>query len=178
MISRDAFSLFALAVLSAGLSAASPAAGLLLLAAGSGLLMLTLRAWAYPGFLFALVFSLDLLLGGLNLSRYRGEIEPDYFRFLAFSLASLSGGYALGSLGAKRVTGTGITDLLPQNWIILAAVIPGLFGIALMISETHSLPLFQPSTRYAASAQSIVLSETLIVPFILSALTLHRNSSP
>ena len=91
-MNRDSFWLLVIVVCAAGVALVSPVAAMVLCVGAVLLCVVLTRAYSYPGFLLAMALPLYLLVGGLNLSIYRGDIEPDFFRFMALSILALLGG--------------------------------------------------------------------------------------
>lgn len=176
-LSRDAFVFLVLLAVTGGLVSVVPVAGLACLAVCTGLLMLLTRRYGDPAFLLGLVLPTYLLTGGLNISLYRGDIDPAFLRFASFSVLALLGGFALALLPGARPKILSATTAPVPDLLVYASALPGAVGLVWMLASAQGLPLLEPALRFAIDPKALVLVETLFVPLILRGVSLWDTPS-
>ncbi len=177
-IARDALFLLILLASVGGVAVVTPAGALAGLAAGCGLLLLLTGRYGNPPVLLGVILSLYLLTGGLNVSLYRGDIDPDFLRFATFSVVALLAGFALALVPGERCAGASHTVTMAPvaDLLVYITALPGVVGLVWMVAGVHGMPLLDPALRFAIDPKALLLVETLFVPLILRGVSLWDTS--
>lgn len=137
------------------------------LAASLAIYAVRQRAILHPLVLFGLPASLYMLIGGANLSTYRGTLTDATMKFIAFHLlAALLGTVLVGGVASRQLRqDKGLP--VPAEWRI-AAIVPGALGV-LMAFGSAGLAIVHPYTRANIGGLALLLSESLQVGVLLWA---------
>jgi hypothetical protein len=146
----------------------NPIAALVTLIIGLGLMLWTRVPNYRPVVILGLPLALYLLIGGANISHYRGEITAATIRLILIHILGL---LVAIYLVARNASGPTSTPKPVSNDRLVFAFIPGLLGLALIVNTT-GISLLQPAHRFDTSGLALLLFECLT-----AAITLYAYSS-
>jgi hypothetical protein len=118
------------------------------------------RVLTHPGYIVGIATGIYLVVGGANISSYRGDVNDGTVRLIllhgvVFLLATFWSG------GSKRLVAAGpaATPAATSSMLLVSA--PAVAGL-LLLTQHVGLVLLNPSLRFRASAISLTLLETAI----------------
>jgi hypothetical protein len=133
------------------------------------------RAFFHPALFLSIGLLFILLMGGLNISNYRGEVPDEIFGYILQCIMVLSGTAAAVTLfpPAPRTRPPHLPAL--PYWMLWLALTPAITGV-LWIVATVGVPLLNPSIRFRADPKAVFLVETATAIATLMAYRFHINT--
>ncbi|WP_156843126.1 hypothetical protein [Novosphingobium aquimarinum] len=116
------------------------------------------RSLFHPALFLGVALTFILLLGGLNLSNYRGSVSDETFAYILRCITILSGSASLVSLFTLSLKRRQPRKPLLPHWAIIASLLPAIAGVMWIVS-TVGIPLFNPNARFAADPKALFLAE-------------------
>ncbi len=132
----------------------------------------------HPAPVIGVILAVYLLIGGANLSYYRGIISEDTVRFIFLNIAMMIFGSSLSStMGSQRrqTVDPDLTDI-PMFYVIIAAC-PGVLGV-LWILATVGAPILNPSLRFGCPPAALQLIDITSAAFALQAIRMVFMRKP
>jgi len=133
------------------------------------------RAFFHPALFLSIGLLFILLMGGLNISNYRGEVPGEIFGYILQCIMVLSGTAAVITLfpPPPRMRAPRLPAL--PYWMLWLALAPAVVGV-LWIVATVGVPLLNPSMRFRADPKAVFLVETATAIATLMAYRFHINT--
>lgn len=150
---------------------------------GVGLLLVLLlcyarltRLYTSPLVLFGAPVAAYILIGGANISSYRGHVDPATLRFMLWHVVILlAGALATGGRPKEVDDAVGAGDVQPLH--VLIGLAPGLLGLAWIVA-TSGVPLLHPESRVGIRGLPLLLAESLIAGLGLYCYRVFMQRSP
>lgn len=126
------------------------------------------RAYFHPLIFSPTAIGSILLIGGLNISTYRGDIYADTFGYILRCILMVSFGAALVAMVRPRNGPRSIIVAEMPLYMLIAASAPALLGIGWIIFAV-GVPLLSPEVRFLAPPKAVFLSQIMIAVAVLAA---------
>jgi hypothetical protein len=150
--------------------------GVVMLLASLAIFGLTQRTISHPFVLVGVPIALYTILGGANISSYRGTIDDATLRLVLVDVIILLVGVAAtGGTRSRRTRLTLARPIAPD--ILLLGFLPGLVGLALIISRA-GIPLLHPSTRTSVGGLALLLGESALAGLALYCCNVFARRAP
>jgi hypothetical protein len=134
------------------------------------------RSLLHPLVLYGAPISLYLLIGGANLSTYRGEVSSATLRLTLIYVLVLLLGAAISGGVAPR-TGARDRSFTVRPGLLMAGFLPGVIGMTLIIQRA-GLPLLHPNSREDLGGLRLLLGETLLAGLALYCCHVFTQRKP
>jgi hypothetical protein len=128
----------------------------------------------HPFVLFGLPISLYIIIGGANISTYRGTVSGSTITFILLHVLTLFLGVAIIGGVKRQVLQSSTGFNVKPEWLLIG-VLPGLVGVLLVV-HSAGLAIIHPQTRAEIHGLSLLLAESLEAGLLLYAC--HAFSQP
>lgn len=152
----------------------SPMGALFVLATWLIIFAVRQKSVLHPFVLFGLPISLYIIIGGANLSTYRGTVSGSTITFILLHILMLLLGVAVVGGVKKQVLRSSTGFNVKPEWMLIG-VLPGLVGVLLVV-HSAGLAIIHPQTRADIGGLPLLLAESLEAGLLLYAC--HAFSQP
>lgn len=136
----------------------------------------TYRAYFHPAIVLTIGPTAMLLIGGLNISHYRGLVPSEVFGYILSCIMLLAVGAGSVLLMSPNPPRKPPRSPDISYAVIVMSLLPGLLGVAWIVL-TVGIPLISPNARFLADPKALFLAETATVPAVLLAYRYYVHRS-